>query len=240
MAELLYVVEKECPLCGSVFSTTRVRNNLQMVKQDTDFCTYYKEVNPYYYTIWVCSHCGYAAQDTYFCDVLSTAAAEKIRGFLKAKQVQIDLGGLRSREQAITSYKLAIFFAEMVMTLSSRLAGLCIKLAWLYREGNQIAEEKMALTKALEYYEKASLRERLPIGGLTEFSLQFLMGELFRRTGKLDEACNYLGRLVSDQRARSEKRTIELARECWFLAKEERNKIAESSGVSTDLAEEGS
>ena len=232
MAELLYVVEKECPLCGGVFSTTRVRNSLQMIKQDTDFCTYYKEVNPYYYTIWLCSHCGYAAQDTYFCEALPTAAAEKLRGFLKERHVQIDLGGLRSLEQAITSYKLAIFYAEMVMTLSSRLAGLCMKLAWLYRESNQVAEERVALTKALEYYEKASLKERLPIGGLTELSLQFLRGELFRRTGNLEEACIYLGRLVSNPRARSEKRIFELARQCWFLAKEE--KQTEEGSLSAD------
>jgi uncharacterized protein (DUF2225 family) len=222
MTDILYSVEKGCPLCGGVFSTTKVRNSLKMVKQDFDFCTYYQEINPYYYAIWVCPHCGYAAQDVYFEKVLPTAAADKLRAFLQARAVNIDFGGVRTREQAIATYKLAIFYAEMTLTLASRLAGLWIKLAWLFRESEQTAEEQIALTKALTYYEKASLKEQLPIGGLTENTLQYLMGELLRRTGKIDDAITYLGRLVSDPRARSEKRIVDLARECWRLAKEEK------------------
>ncbi|MDU4961263.1 MAG: DUF2225 domain-containing protein [Sporomusaceae bacterium] len=226
MADILYGVKKECPLCGGEFSTTKVRNSLKMVKQDTDFCTYYQEANPYYYVIWVCPHCGYAAQDVYFEQPLPTAAAESLRKFLKNRQVNVDFGGVRSREQAIATYKLAIFYAEMMLTLSSRLAGLWIKLAWLFREGGQAEEEQIALAKALSYYEKASLKEQLPIGGLTEITLQYLMGELLRRTGKTDEAITYLGRLVSDPRARSEKRIVDLARQCWQLARQEKGQAA--------------
>ncbi|KYZ75774.1 hypothetical protein AXX12_11245 [Anaerosporomusa subterranea] len=222
MADILYTVEKKCPLCDRTFSTTKVRNSLKMVKQDTDFCTYYQQVNPYYYTIWVCPHCGYAAQDVYFEEVLPTAAANTLRTFLQAREVNVDFGGVRTREQAIATYKLAIFYAEMTLTLASRLAGLWIKLAWLFREGEQTAEEQFAMTKALTYYEKASLKEALPIGGLTEIALQYLMGELLRRTGKIDDAITYLGRLVSDPRARSERRIVDLARQCWHLAREEK------------------
>jgi uncharacterized protein (DUF2225 family) len=224
MADILYTVEKQCPLCGEMFSTTKVRNSLKMVKQDTDFCTYYQEVNPYYYVVWVCPHCGYAAQDVYFEEVLPTAAANTLRKFLQARQVNVDFGGVRTHDQAIATYKLAIFYAEMMLTLSSRLAGLWIKLAWLFRESEQTSQEQIALAKALAYYEKASLKEQLPIGGLTEITLQYLMGELLRRTGKTDDAITYLGRLVSDPRARSEKRIVELARQCWHLAREEKGR----------------
>lgn len=229
MLDLLYTVDKECPLCGKAFTVTRVRNSLKMQKQDSDFCTYYTDVNPYYYTIWVCPHCGYAAQDTYFNEAMPTASTEKIRKFLAARDVKVDFGGTRTREQAVATYKLAIFYAEMVTTLASRLAGLWIKLAWLFREGGQTEQEKIALSKALEYYEKASLKERLPIGGLTEIALQYLMGELFRRTGRLEDAIVYLGRLVSDPRAKSEKRIADLARECWHLAREEQKAQGEAA-----------
>lgn len=222
MADVFYTVEKECRLCGGKFSTTKVRNSLKMLRQDTDFCTYYQDVNPYYYAVWVCPHCGYAAQDVYFEQTLPTAAADTLRKFLKERQVNVNFGGSRNRDQAIATYKLAIFYAEMIVTLPSRLAGLWIKLAWLFREGEQREEEQLALAKALQYYEKASLKEQLPIGGLTEITLQYLMGELLRRTGKLDDAITYLGRLISDPRARSERRIVELARKCWHLAKEEK------------------
>jgi uncharacterized protein (DUF2225 family) len=222
MAEMLYVVEKTCPLCGQAFSTTRVRNKLQLIRQDTDFCAYYKDVNPYYYAIWVCPHCGYAAQDTYFGEPIPSAAAEKLRNFLSSRQVNVEFGGVRTREQAMATYKLALFYGDMTLALASRLAGLWMKLAWLYREAGLAAEELAALTRALEKYEQASVKERLPIGALTEVGLQFLLGELYRRTGRVDEAAIYLGRLVSDPRARAEKRIYELARECWQLTRNDK------------------
>lgn len=231
MAELLYIVEKECPLCRKTFSTTRVRNNLRLLKQDTDFCSYYMDINPYYYSIWVCPHCGYAAQDTYFNDAISSAASEKLRTFLNGRQVNVDFGGTRIRDQAIATYKLAIFYAEMILTPASRLAGLWIKLAWLFREAEQAGEEQIALGKALEYYEKASVKERMPIGQLTELTLQFLLGELYRRTGKIDEAIAYLGRLVSDPHVKSERRIAESARECWKLARDAKKEQEKSSAV---------
>lgn len=228
MADLLYVVEKNCPLCGQAFSTTKVRNKLQLIQQDTDFCCYYNELNPYYYAVWVCPHCGYAAQDSHFEEQIPAASAKKLKEFLGSRQVNVDFGGVRTHEQALATYKLALFYGEMTSILASRLAGLWMKLAWLYREVQQTEEEKLALIKALEKYELASVKERLPIGALTEVGLQFLMGELYRRTGKLDEAAVYLGRLVSDPRARAEKRIYELARECWQLTRNDKKAQEES------------
>jgi hypothetical protein len=46
MADILYTAEKTCVICDKQFTVTKVRNRLSMVKQDSDFCTYYKEVNP--------------------------------------------------------------------------------------------------------------------------------------------------------------------------------------------------
>lgn len=225
MVDVLYTAEKRCTMCDKMFTVTRVRNRLAMLKQDSDFCTHYKDINPYYYSVWVCPHCGYAAQDTYFEE--TPAAFGVIKQFLADRTVNINFGGQRTRQDAITTYKLGIFFADMAGSLPSRLAGLYLKLAWLHREAGQTAEETAMLDKAREYYEQAFLKEKTPIGSMTQLTLEYLIGELFRRTNRLPEALNYLAKVVGNPRAKQEKRILDMARESWTLARDAK-KQAES------------
>lgn len=221
MNDLLFTVEKTCDICNKEFEVTKVRSRLVKVSQDTDFCSYYKNVNPYYYSIWVCPHCGYAAQDSHFGEV-TAANVEKIAKFLAQKEVNINLSGPRTREQAITAYKLAIFFAGMEELAASKIAGLYLRLAWLFREGKQEADEQLALTKAAEYYDQALSKERLPIDGMTETALTYLIGELLRRTGKQEQSLQYFSKVVAMPQAKLEKRILDMARDAWH---EVRNKI---------------
>lgn len=214
MAEPTYSVEKECPICQKKFDVTRTRGRQVMVKQDSDFCTHFQDVNPYYYTIWVCSHCGYAAPDTSFTE-LSTAAKDKITKFLTARAVHVNFSGQRTCEQAIATYKLAIFFAELISAPDGRLAELYLKLGWLCREAENNEDEKTALARACEHYEQALMRERLPIGNLSEIAVTFLVGELARRTDQLDKALLYLSKVVGNPAAKLEPRVLNMARDVW-------------------------
>ncbi|MBC8015468.1 MAG: DUF2225 domain-containing protein, partial [Sporomusaceae bacterium] len=145
MAEALYFLEKDCAVCEGSFEVTCVRSRLSLIKQDTDFCAHYKDINPYYYTVWACPHCGYAARDIDFEKISETMAA-KVREFLSARNVKVNLAGIRSWEQAIVTYKLAIFYSELTAASASKMAGLYLRLGWLYREGGQVEEEKKVLT----------------------------------------------------------------------------------------------
>jgi uncharacterized protein (DUF2225 family) len=197
-----------------------------MVKQDSDFCTYYKDVNPYYYTVWVCPHCGFAAQDSEFGE-LSSLAAEKIQRFLSDRAVNVNYSGIRSREQAIATYKLAIYYADLAGLPASKSAGLYLRLGWLFREGQQGEEEKKALTNALQYFDKALSGERLPIGGMSEWTIIYLVGELLRRTGEVEQSLLYFNKIVSNQQAKLEKRVYNLARDAWHEARQARDLGAE-------------
>ncbi|MBP2652559.1 MAG: hypothetical protein H6Q73_128 [Firmicutes bacterium] len=225
MADILFVATKKCGVCDGDVNVTKVRSRLSMVKQDSDFCTYYKEVNPNYYVIFVCPHCGYAAQDTYFEE--TPTALNSIKDFLAGRTVNVNFSGQRSWEQAVATFKLAIFFAEMSSTQPSRLAGLYLKLAWLLREEG-CPEELIALGKALEYYEQSFLREKMPIGNMTELTVEYLCGELLRRTGKLPEALTYLGKVVANPQAKNEKRVFDMAREAWREAREAQKLASEA------------
>ena len=232
MADILYTTEKSCVICDKNFTVTRVRNRLTMVKQDSDFCTYYKEVNPNYYAIWVCPHCGYAAQDTYFEE--PPASFQAIKSFLAGRTVNVNFSGQRSRQDAIATYKLAIYFAEMAGTLASRLGSLYLKLAWLYREGGQSAEEIAMIERARENYEKAFLKEKTPLGNMSQLTLEYLIGELFRRSGRLPDALNYLGKVVGNPQAKQEKRVLEMAREAWTAARDAKKAETATTSASDE------
>ncbi len=221
MNDLLYTVNKQCPLCQKMFTVTKVRNKLQMVKQDSDFCTTYQELNPYYYTVWVCNHCGYAAQDTYFADL--PPAAQQVKNFLKDKKVNVNFSGPRTSEQAIDTIKLAIYFGGLGQIQASRLGGLYIKLAWLYREKQDQESEHKALKMAQRYYEEALEKENFPIGNMSQYTLEYLMADLMNRTGDTEEATRRLSRIVNNHQARLEKRIFEMAKELWYQIRQQNN-----------------
>ena len=235
MADALYFLEKECAVCGGKFEVTCVRSRLTLIKQDTDFCAYYKEINPYYYTIWACPHCGYAARDTDFATV-TTSVATKIHEFLAGKEIKVNLCGIRSREQGIVAYKLAIFYAELAGAKAGSRAGLHLRLGWLYREGELVDEEGKALAKACECFEQALAQEWMPIGNMSELAVMYLVADLLRRTGGQDQkAMLYLSRIVSSPLAKIEKRIADLARDLWQEMRRDSDRTKSASDTEERL-----
>ncbi|MDU2063991.1 MAG: DUF2225 domain-containing protein [Sporomusaceae bacterium] len=221
MVAPIYETDKECAICEKSFQVTKTRSRLTMTHQDGDFCTYYKEVNPNYYSIWVCPHCGYAAYDSHFSELTQTSK-DKVAAFLKTREVHVDYSGERTCESAIETFKLALFFGKIAMFSASRMAALYLRLAWLYRELEEKENELAALEQARLSYEQALLKERPPIGNMSGITVEYLIGELYRRTGHLNEALSYFGKIVSDRQAKMEPRILKMAREGWHKAKEEK------------------
>ncbi|WP_110954352.1 DUF2225 domain-containing protein [Anaerosinus massiliensis] len=209
-----YSVERDCPICGEKMQVTKTRSRLIKVKQDSDFCVHYKDFNPYYYDIWVCSNCGYASDEKHF-NTLREKEKVKISEFLKDRKVKIQYSEVRTREEAVNAFKLAIYFADLIEAPSSRMAGLYLKLSWLYREAGEEEKEQEVLKRALEAYDKALTTERFPIGSMTDTMVTYLIGELYRRTGNKEKAVQYLSRVIGDQRSRMEPAIYNLARDLW-------------------------
>lgn len=229
MASPLYQIEKVCPVCEKKFNVTKVRGQTVAATVDTDFCTHFKGINPYYYAIWVCPNCGYAAHEDRFLGVLD-GPKQQLKAFLASRTVNIDYTGERTWEQAVNAHKLALYYADMVGLSSSHLASLALRLAWLYREKEKSEEEQPALARAIEYYKQAYAKERFPIGNLTEVTVTFIIGELLRRVGQHEEALSYFSKVVSHPQAKNERRIFELARNAWQEARAARKKDDESGG----------
>lgn len=209
--DALYSTEKECPVCSQKSHMMKVRSRLTTVKRDTDFCTYYHGVNPYYYAVLVCRHCGYAAHENDF----ETTVSDKVVKFLKGREVKADFGGVRTQEQALNTYKLAIFYGEMAGIAASKLGGLYLRMGWIFRESKMQAEELAALAKAFEYYDRSTARERFPISGMSEVTLMYLLGELLRRINRGEESLHFFNRVISNPQAKMEPRILDMARDAW-------------------------
>ena len=106
-------------------------------------------------------------------------------------------------------------------------AGLYLKLAWVYRTGGkddeEKAQEKPYLQKAAELYTESVMRERYPIGPLTDSMALYLSGACYYLMGDLEMATQTLSRLIGDQDLRDvEPKLYDRTRDLWQDIREER------------------
>ncbi len=181
-----------CPLCQTKFNTTKVKTTkLRMTDRDTDFCTYYKDINPYFYEINVCPECGFAFSDSYTHSIMDEKA-DQFKKEISSKWIRRDFGGVRDMDQAIETFKMAITSGEITGAKHSRLAGLCLRLCWLYRMKGDKDEELRFMRWSVKLYEKAyqledfSGEKSMDIG-----TVLYLLGELNYRLGEYESASKW-------------------------------------------------
>ena len=222
MAEgFTFVVEKPCPICGKKTHVTKTRSRIIVEKTDVDLCTHYKDFNPYLYTIWVCEHCGYAADEKTFMAAMPARSKEKITEFLQGRNVNFKFAETRGVPEAVASYKLAIYYAEMTEASLAHRAGLYMKLAWVYRLAGDEENEKPFLRKAAELYDQSVMTERYPIGQMSDTMAIFLVGAIYYELGETETATQYISRLISDQNLRAtDPQMYDRARSLWTDVRE--------------------
>lgn len=210
-----FVVDKECPICGQKVPVTKVRSRLITLKTDPDFCVYYKDFNPYYYTVWVCEKCGFAADENHFLAHIPERKKKIVQDFLHGRKIGFAHQEIRSRVEAVAAFKLAIFYAQLMEESLGHIASLYLKMGWLFREGGDEEKEKAALTEAIDHYERSLASERYPIGMMTDTMVIFLIGAMYDRVGNAEKATQYLSRIIGDKDARVERNLFNRARDLW-------------------------
>lgn len=221
MENLLYDKECVCSVCKYTFTTKKVRTRpLRIEKREDDFNVIYKNnINPNYYYIWVCPLCGYAATEREFDNIRRDQIAT-IKSAVSTKWKERDFGGIRTFQEAEETFKIALAIAQIIKKSKAYTGGICIRLAWLYREIESPKEEEF-LSHALKRFEQAYQTERLDEAGLDEVSLAYLNGELNRRLGNYTEAIRWYGTALEHPDIKR-KRQIQLkAREQWGKAREQ-------------------
>ena len=223
MKDSLYQKQIKCPVCKNQFSSLKAKiNACKVLKKDEDFCTHYQDINPIFYEIFVCPCCSYSASESSYEELNSTELhilKEKFSGV----QVLKTYCSERDVNDALASFKLALHTATLKNAKNSIIAGLCLKIAWMYRYlGDE--KEKQFLAYALDNYKAAYDKERFPIGNLDQMTMQYLLGELSRRLENYDEAGVWFNKVIQNPFRSSNPRIDRLAREQWSLLRDLRKK----------------
>jgi uncharacterized protein (DUF2225 family) len=194
--DYLYRKDFACPVCDHSFSNYVVRKSkLRRLSTDSDMKAYYMTVDPNWYDIILCSHCGYAALYTFFQRVSDRQAAmikEKIATRYIHKEYTIPY----NLSDAAERYKIALYSAVIKGAKNGEKALLCLKTAWVYRDLKDAANEKIFMEKAVEGFKAAFSSEDFPIGPLDIYATQLIVADLSRRIGKYDEAMRWISELV--------------------------------------------
>ncbi|KDR95549.1 hypothetical protein SAMN02745945_01399 [Peptoclostridium litorale DSM 5388] len=219
--EEFYDKEMTCPVCTFIFKTKKLRRSaIRVEKNDTDFCSYYKSENPYFYALAVCPQCGYVEFENIF-EKISKISIEKILRNITMKWTPREYGGKRNLAQAIQIYKLSLYQSEVLGKEDSYKANVCLKLAWFYRYIGNMQSEMKFLEYACNLYSSAYSGENFPISGMDSARLAYLIGELCRKLGKYEEAIKWFNKAVNDPNMKKALHIKKMARDQWHLAAEE-------------------
>ncbi|WZL80366.1 DUF2225 domain-containing protein [Vallitaleaceae bacterium 9-2] len=208
----IYQRKVDCPICKHSFQTSTVRTGrVRFQGTELDLRPLYMGFDPIPYEVTVCNYCGYAAINKYFktvSDAKKRAIIENItRNYIGHKYNEI-----LTYEEAVERYKLVLLNSAVGGDGNGIKAYICLKISWLYRgwqESIKASEnQNEALLKKLKTYEivfvekayegfkLAYSNETLPIMGIDDMTMEYIIAELARRLGDVRIAKQWLGKVI--------------------------------------------
>ena len=219
MTEKDYLLQREydCPVCEWKFKSMSVKSGkARQIGQEIDMRVRYDGIDPVKYDVISCPYCGYSAIASQFPNVLKrhieAIKAEVSMSFLPDDAWE-NLDEPYSYSYAIMRFKLAIVCAMVRKAKASELAFLCLKLHWLlegYMEGldedseeykKADADNKECIKDACEGFTKAFSTENLPVFGLDDTTMPYLIAALNYMLGEYDNARMVVGRVITNRSA---------------------------------------
>ncbi|MEI5907829.1 DUF2225 domain-containing protein [Bacillus spongiae] len=220
-----------CPLCHHAYNTMRLRSRfVTFFGIDTDFMPLYQDIHlsPLLYYVHVCPNCGFSYSEE-FSAYFPPKVKEKLLAHMKPGE-ESTFGDIRTIEIAFESYKRAIHCALIKKEQNIIIGGLYLRMAWLYRLLQNEEEEKYCLSHALKYYVNTYQLDHFSQLKMNEVRLLYLIGECYRRLDNHKDAILYYRKVIETKTQSQERKIIEMAREGWYLARQE-YKAAKSSIV---------
>lgn len=225
-ASHLYDQEVKCPVCESSFKARSVKSSSPRIqKRDSDFFIRYAVANPYFYDVWMCNVCGYAAMKSDFQKIRSHQI-EAVQQKISRKWTGRTYPDVYDANVAIERYKLALLNSVVMEAKSSRKAMNCLKIAWMYRLQEDENNEQVFLKQAIEGFNDAYTNEDFPLYGMDRFTTMYLIGELNRRVGNIEEANIWFSRVIT---------TPNTPQKIKDLARDQRDLIKESTASETEI-----
>lgn len=212
-----YDKKSACLLCKEGFKTTKIRSSFVKVDfYDKDFCPHYdkSELNPLLYNVYVCPHCGFSFTED-FSKYFPSNTMEIIRNKVSDHWVPQDYSKTRSIKQAINSYKLAAYCGDLKMEKKVTIAGIYLRIAWLYRSLKIDEQEQRFLTLALNEYLHTYQNNDFHGSQMSELKIMYLIAELSYRIGEVEQAVMFLSKVIEKQSTATERTIVEMARDQW-------------------------
>ncbi|MCM3161171.1 DUF2225 domain-containing protein [Metabacillus litoralis] len=219
----LYDRKVSCLMCNTNYNTKKVLSRfIRAHRHDTDFCSYYTstEINPLLYYVSVCPNCGFSSSEecsTYFPPKAKETIQQKVCDNWNGRNYCFE----RTVDTAIESYKLAIYCASIKKENHVALAGLYLRLSWLFRtEKINHEEEQRFLRLALEEYVHSYMVDDYSGTQLSEIKLLYLIGDLSRRLDLVSQATQYFSKVIEKQKDTLEKGIVQMAKDRWAEMRE--------------------
>lgn len=220
-----YDKKETCLLCSKEFTTKKIRSKFVKVEEtDSDFFveTVSQKLNPVLYYIAVCPNCGYSFNEhssNFFPPLVKEQIKKEIGSRWKFKKLSEE----RTITHSIISYKIAIYIGHLKKERAIVMAGMCIRLAWLYRMLQNIENEVRFLRLSLEFYQESFAIGDYQRMNFSEMKLLYIIGELYRRIGDNSQAIKFFSKVTTHPNGKYETVIKEKAREQWYLIREKRN-----------------
>jgi uncharacterized protein (DUF2225 family) len=183
-----------CPKCRLLFVSTKV-TSCGHANKDTDFHPDYWGVNPLPYFINRCPKCKFVAFKNDF-EIPDQRLLEKEKKNLPSDP---DDSGIKRYAEAASYY---ISKEENKLFI----ADLYLRAGWCARVEEKAADEKAMLTEATLWFTKA-LDEKVVISDQRAI-ITYLVGELYRRCGRLDTSKEFFERAKTEPMKREEKKWL--------------------------------
>lgn len=210
--DLIFDKSYTCPVCYHEFKSKMVRTGkVRLIGADSDLRPKYEGVDSLKYDAVLCPSCGYAALNRYFNFVMAYQAKEIKDKISSTFKPQPEARIIYTYDDAIMRHKMALLNAVVKNSKNSERAYTCLKMAWLFRGKrehlmeisgdkeqieNLASEEMELLTNAYGGFEAAFGKEDFPMCGMDRYTLMYLLAELARRIGKLDESKRYVSKVL--------------------------------------------
>lgn len=202
-----------CPVCGQEFHARTIRTGkVKLLSADTDLRPKYQHVDCLKYDAIACPECGYAALSRFF-KFMMPYQVKLIKENISANFKGLPAtGNSYTYDEAIDRHSLALAGTVVKKAKNSERAYTCLKMAWLYRgKAESLPEDTPDRDKVLEElkqqeaellndaytgFETAYSEEDFPMCGMDENTVTYLLADLARRTGRIEEASRHISRVL--------------------------------------------
>jgi len=195
--KLLYDCEVTCPVCNNDFKARAVKTSAaRILRRDSDSFIIFDVINPYFYDVWVCDRCGYAAMKRDF-NKIRDSEINLVKEKIRPKWQPRSYPDVYDVNIAIERFKLSLLNYYVINAKASKKAMNCLKLAWMYRLLKDSENEAVFLKQALHGFNYAYFNESFPLYNMDKFTSMYIIGELNRRLGNNDESLKWFSQIIT-------------------------------------------